>query len=381
MKSAYALCWLEQVITSEAWTKTAQNGLPSCLSLPSLNEALARRTASIKSLMMHQVFSMKDERMLEALVQQYQAALIRLLDRLHEARCKEVQLSPEARTIQSVLSATLQELLQFLASYFSKYLDMDERVPGAYCTRVQMQWQEQLTNELQREKSTTQHPLSVLLIPVLQEATHTSKLNYRQMVYTAELFKAFARRHEAKQGADLFSPAVENLIYLNFNQPRFIAYVISEIEKAAAQSETATDYLHICLERVNSIRQKPGAAFRDQLPSVHHSIKEWIEFQIKPTPIVMTHADTTNNASNKVKISVSVAMLGLFVRLLYEEGIITTKNQAEVIRFFAQHFETPRQTDISSDSLYGSYFKPNPGTTRMMQECLMRMKNTLDKKF
>lgn len=381
MKSAYALSWLDRLITTESWNGAANSGKSSCAEAASLRETLQKQKGAVRSMLMHQVFGMKDERMLEALIQQYQSSLIRLLNRLDET--KEKHPNAESGTIKEELSTALQELLQYIESYFSKYLDLDQQLPHAYRTRIQRQWKERLQQEASFIQSSVPAPVSKLVLPVLQDAAEASRLHYRQMIYLDHLLRAITARYDEQPHPVLCTPFIENLVYLNFNHPLFIAFLIGEIEAATAsmlESQSVQEHLLACREMICSIRAKPGMAFREQLPSVQTAVKEWIDYQLQPTPDLMMHPPK-EAARDKVHLSVSVAMLGLFVRLLHEEGIITTRNQAEIIRFFAGHFATPRQSEISSDSLYGSYFKPQPGTTRMMQECLLRMQNTLRKKF
>ena len=100
---------------------------------------------------------------------------------------------------------------------------------------------------------------------------------------------------------------------------------------------------------------KPGRILYERLPSVSYSIGTWVEYQLKclqpefNNDMIQT---MEKQEADKVHLSVSVAMLGLFVRLLREEEIIVNNNQAELIRFFAAHFTTTRQSIISAVIVY-----------------------------
>ena len=50
-------------------------------------------------------------------------------------------------------------------------------------------------------------------------------------------------------------------------------------------------------------------------------------------------------------------MLGAFLRLLKEGKVIITKNQTQMLRFFANHFSTNKKGEVSKNNLRLCYYE------------------------
>jgi hypothetical protein len=81
----------------------------------------------------------------------------------------------------------------------------------------------------------------------------------------------------------------------------------------------------------------------------------------------------------KLELSLTVAQLGVLLNLFYEQQLFTNYNKIEVIKFFAAHFVTGKQRNISYESLYGKFFKMEPGDMEVVKEKLIQMINALNK--
>ncbi|HMH33685.1 MAG TPA: RteC domain-containing protein [Puia sp.] len=79
----------------------------------------------------------------------------------------------------------------------------------------------------------------------------------------------------------------------------------------------------------------------------------------------------------KLNTALSVAQLGCLLRLLYEEKALAHPNQTELLQFFAVHFVTPRQENISAASLRTKYYNIDRSTSESVKDLLFQLLNRL----
>ena len=67
------------------------------------------------------------------------------------------------------------------------------------------------------------------------------------------------------------------------------------------------------------------------------------------------------DSPEKLCLTCSVPMMALLIRFIIETKNVEEETKvSEVVRFFAEHFRTPIQKEISVQSLRGKYDKPLP---------------------
>lgn len=388
MKYQYVFEWLDQLISVTLHPENKTNAGLKDEAILSLQRKVEEEMVNIQSTLKKEIFCIKNERALELRVAQYQTTLIRLLDQVYQQK-KNCPILLEG--LYNTLKETLEHLLHFIEHHFDRYFSQDQRVPLTY-------WQISKKHLLQQSKKigSLYHTgtIDVQIVPIVMRALQpllNSKdaITYRQKAYLETLFTQILTLEVNSSSDKLFTPLHELLLYLNFNHAEIVSFLVKGLEDSTstiATHEEKRAKLHYTMQYIRQLPLKPGFSLFPDLPSVQTFLLEWIEFELdylesQSQPTTMHIPTPTDEKDSKIQLSVSVAMLGLFLRLLTEEGIITNKNQSGLVRFFATHCTTTRQNEISSDSLYGSYFKPQPGTVRMMKECLLRMQGLLHKKF
>ena len=77
--------------------------------------------------------------------------------------------------------------------------------------------------------------------------------------------------------------------------------------------------------------------------------------------------------SFKIKVDLSVNELGYLLKLLQEEGVIQNENRKEVADFFAIHFATKNQSNISAESLRQKLYNYTSSSAEAVKDLLMRL--------
>lgn len=345
---------------------------------------------SSRLLLMDEAFSRVTETEIELLINQYQLAIIRLLDTSYKyQQITSPSETPNARLYSSI-SIALKELLEFVEQHFSNYFNLDQKAPDNYLFVVKKELVEQLTMlEQALQKKDTEQELINIVFPFLFNSFLDNKTNfttYRQLIYARELIREL---NDLISANSFYSSIEELLLYLNFNHIACFKYLIDKLQEAGNQLQTEDakiDALKYQRKLLRQMPSKPGFALFFQLQSLKEQVLYWIEEEIiftesqnKPLELLREKKDNEQKTESKIIFALSVAQLAFFIRILNLGKVITNNNQADMIKTFAANFKTHKTEDISYGSLYGKYFKPEPSTIRDIKDVLLRLINLINK--
>lgn len=88
-----------------------------------------------------------------------------------------------------------------------------------------------------------------------------------------------------------------------------------------------------------------------------------------------------SKTTSRLKIFLSVAQLGLLIRLFIEKGLLAKENIGELFTFFATHFSTPQTQYISPDSLRKKSTDVEFSTAQKLKGHLIAMLNWLNENY
>lgn len=386
----YALETLDILITETIIPSKISIAALSGEEIDSYIAAANKYKESSRLLLIQEAFTRVTETELELLIDQYQLAIIRLLDTLHNyQQITSPSATPNARLYSSI-SIALEELLGFVEQHFSKYFNLDQKAPDNYLFVVKKELAEQLTMlEQALQKTNTEQELINIVFPFLFNSFLDNKTDfttYRHLIYAKELIREL---NNLISGNSLYASIKEVLLYLNFNHIAFFKYLVDELQEAGNQLQTEDAKIDALKYQRKLLRQMPsklGFALFFQLQSIKEQVLYWIEeeiifieSQIKPLDSLLEKKENEQKFESKVIVALSVAQLAFFIRILNLGNIITNNNQADMIRTFASNLKTYKTEDISYGSLYGKYFKPEPSTIRDVKDVLLRLINLINK--
>jgi hypothetical protein len=113
---------------------------------------------------------------------------------------------------------------------------------------------------------------------------------------------------------------------------------------------------------------------KNQSPSLQHLLS----YRQKG---IVEESVMTEQRPEKLEVGLTVAQLGVLIYLLYEQGLFSASTKIAVIKFFASHLATGKQSNISYESLYGKFFKMELNDLELMKEKLIQMINSINKKI
>jgi len=379
-----------------------------------LDQALKGKDLVLKE-MLDTGINAGEEKALQVVVRCYQDGLITLSDGVYSLRQASV---PAQTPLYDPLLAALAELLLFLKENFGPYINPERKIPNVDRDRLQRELKLEWSKLLNQLSIPGDKPYQTILnqwMLMVADVRYSPCLNDRQYTYARILLNELKDRISDEPGAEwneeysFFTPLVDVLVYMNFNHPALPRNVIARWKQALSRLKpdqhpiVHLEHWRFLLNRMSV--QKCFALYVDK-PSLRDQLEQWLITQIagmairkdvRPLPplgadpepkpyrlddgtvgtYTIDEAYSAYKASvavaaqtGKMELNISVPMLAVFVKLLMEHQIINVTKQSEAIRFFATHFCTRRQPNISTGSLYGSFHKPNALLLSMLRRCL-----------
>lgn len=84
------------------------------------------------------------------------------------------------------------------------------------------------------------------------------------------------------------------------------------------------------------------------------------------------------NPKNKIMISIPVAQVAYFMRLLFDSEIIITQSKSDVLGRIAHSLVTKNTPEISIKSLKAKFYTVDPATKESVKKLLIELLNTID---
>lgn len=248
----------------------------------------------------------------------------------------------------------LLDMLKELVLQYAHYLHLDFPAPLAYTRRELMQFQEQWPALLQRLRHTGTDPALVLVIASYADSMRgPNGQTFGALQYQAKLLTALDDFVRAQVAGTAALSAL--LCELNYNAFEFFLWYIDETRyhlNALPEADRPA-WLRRRRDRLFTLATKPALACYPGRPPIGEMLKRWTDEEIALTtaavPAVIPIPSPALPA--KLPLNLSVAQLACLVRTFYEEQLFNCKNLSAVTRFFAAHFSTSRQNDVSAGSL------------------------------
>jgi|GEM_PF-1392256 len=241
----------------------------------------------VRRQMIRQAFRLSKEKAMELFVQQHQSVLIRLLDMVHQHQ-QIPDLDEVTLHLYRNISSHLEEVLQFIEQYFTKYFNLDERVPISYLNlcKSEIRGQFPTCKRALEGRPDTDPRLAEIVCNYIKAFYSDGYQAYtnRDLIYHKELIKQICTLGTNGKTEHVYSGLNELLIYLNFNTPLFIDYFISQIHNELGQlphPAEKMERLALHHKKIGQMQLKPGFALHSEFPSVRETLLEVLEREIE----------------------------------------------------------------------------------------------------
>lgn len=264
----------------------------------------------------------------------------------------------------------LEDIIRFIEGHLPDYFN-NEVLVTAICAE---QAQKELASALQELKHIAEQPeidtalYSMAVRPIRQFINEGRRINYRQLKYMSELADCLKQLIYLDEEANVTYELHLILLQLNFNHSRYVLHYTYWLDAKILKIPERMCRLDELSRHIKSIEQlvvNPDLVFNPKLPS----LKEQLLSNIKLTyqylltedkPLdheVIEQIEQPVTFRPKIRLSISVPVLAIFVKLLIRTGIILNESRHEVFKIIIENFTTVKSERLSFGSLKGKYNK------------------------
>lgn len=283
----YELEKWDRFISSMLHPSNLKNFLVNSESVQLLIDQSETKRDNVRQQMIQQVFSLSKEKATELFVQQHQAVLIRLQDTIH-GYIQNKGLEDAVIGLYKKVSEHLGFVLEFIENYFSKYFNLDERVPASYLQVSAKELCDQVPTcrEKLQEKGVKDEKLLEVIFSSFTDfcSTRIDPYTYRSLIYRKDLIKELMTLGSMHKEGCIYAATSELLIYMNFNSTGFFNYFLALIHaelKKLSTAELKIEKLAWHKKEISQIHIKPGYALQQSDTSIKEMLVTALEKEIQ----------------------------------------------------------------------------------------------------
>ena len=351
-----------------------------------LKESFRQEIERIKKCFIREVFAIDDDQHLQRFIHFHQQELIRILDYL-QGLAKE-RVNTKSVTEQNILHTirALDELLGFIENHFTRYFDQGTKAPENY---VALAGSEIVTNlsafqEELRKRDAEVQLITLVLGPLRKfvERIPSSKITYREIIYTKEIAKELRRVLDQERISKNINEAMRFLlIYLNYNTisyfDYFTLYLNNQVRKLDGTPQKI-EQLSFLLKEIKQTQTKQGIGYHHLKHPIKEQLIDWLGEEL--THLEKSYQLTQRNlvvsgpvsADFKVQTDLSLSQLAYLLRIFVDSKMVINKNLSEVLRFISRAFQVKNQ-NILYESFRVRYYNPEESIRKSVRSLLLQL--------
>ena len=338
----------------------------------------------------NEFFSIQKEKQLELYVQRYQSSIIHLADTL----VQYIDGVKESRfqKLYKDLLGILERLLSFIEDYFSRYFDLDAKIPESYRILSNQEFQSAFALIKTRAKRFINYPTLLEIITesyqVFAIRNPQRPITFRRLIYHKKLLSAIFKIMFQKKKTTQEEQLINLLQYFNFNHNRFVyiltAKISIEVNELLAPS-AKLENLYWQVKFYSQLQTKPQFSLHPHLPDLKEICLHWLQEEIffiekKAQPSFILPQLPVKEIT-PIQTSLSVPQLAFIIKILIEKGIIQNQSYRNLSQMTAQHFKTKNTEIISPESLRLKAYAPDRAAVSKVKDTLLELLNHINTKF
>ena len=235
----------------------------------------------IKRAFINTVFGIASEQKIERYIQQHQAELTRMLDELTRSYSADRAKRQVFHLLFLKAHKIIQELLDFVEKHFSRYFNMDAKIPDSYKEIVSKDFRKKVRRmEKVLESFELDQKVQAILLTPCRSISTKRPLTYRELMYLKTFQEQLLELPNAEwPEQDKRIHILLTMIYINFNSYKFFACCSTHLTSMYQNEDTLVgqiDKLAWLSKLINQTQQKPGLAYKLGRDSLKSSLLQWI---------------------------------------------------------------------------------------------------------
>ncbi|HEU4791362.1 MAG TPA: hypothetical protein VFS71_16865 [Flavobacterium sp.] len=370
MIKIYPLEWLDSLILQTFNPKNTTGNIISASDLSLISENISEESNKIQVQLKNEVYSLRKKREIRLLIRKYHSTLIFLLDNVIENRNNDLFQGSGVSVIIDGIINSLDELLFFVETRFSNYLNLDERVPITYLIVARKELELKVDKIRGKKISNGIHGnVMEIVLAVLYKLVKFDrgyKITYRQILYQKELLKNLESFNDFENTLSVYSSFDVLLIGLNFNCLEYVNSLISRILSDVDNQESTAERMTKLLWHFKEFRQlysNDKIMFEPSQQNIKEILNNWFKHEIAylKKGMEFTQESKTDSVTkpvggiileeNKIECILSTDQMGLILRATDESRIVKARSMSQVFKTIVPHLSTPFKKDLSYQSV------------------------------
>ena len=285
----------------------------------------------------------------------------------------------------ALIYRSIVKVLDFTYDSFKEYMDLKLKIPFSSKLINNFNFLSK-ANRLERKivKIDLHDGLKNILNDELKkiiEFQSLKSISYKDYEYYTILFKALTNFFLKKSNDELDQDKiVDYLIFINYKNEAFFEYVIKSIYSTANDYEDHNDklvYLVKMKKEYSQLHIKVSLYSLDKNHQLVRNLLKWLEIEISHVkPIKVFTANNEEEGERRIKklsLNVSLYVIVIFYRLLYDCGFINIKTKAELIKWIQETHTNKNNIDFSTISITNKMSNPKPQHLEKTESMLLKM--------
>lgn len=350
------------------------------------NSIVLEESFLIKQKYLKTAFDLKESNLISIYVQNQHNNLLTLSDKIYSQLSKEDPLlkrgydEPCLTSAQFIVYNATLELLNFLETQFSHYLNDKEKLPEGIKYRELYLLKEKIT-ELQVIADYRYPELLRIIIESINKVFNKPQISKSEITYSHKLIEVFIDTLNYEYKEDYFIFVIKKLISIDFNALPFFDYVTTYIENHIDSIDSKTDKLEQYLwyyKEVKKMYSESNFTFNKDGESIKYIFSNWLEEEIsfmeKSLKFSVNKNGLAQNAiQHKILTSLSVHQMAIIYRAFHDCNFILNQNEKELMKIVASTHQSKKAENISEGSLLSKYYKINNQVKEDVKHILLEM--------
>lgn len=341
------------------------------------------------------LFKAREVNEIEWRVQIYQQKIVTLLDNVAEMIGKHElvnvsRFEPEAcyANVLKTIHSSLSEMLCFIETDFTKYIDVNVKVPISYqLLAVQkIEFRLKAVNKSYAKTEVSRELLTIVLLPFQDFLSNAPDgyITYQRMSYLNALLRELEELCTNNHIAHIDEIIHAKLREMNFNHPKYFTFCTEKIREELSElsSKEQLEHLIWILKQIDQVQQRTGAVYHSLQETLQQQLRLWITAEINflkeisslPGAVLLS-GDSARWKDFKVITQFSVPQLGHVIRLLSDTGIFVNENKKEMLDFFSEYFTSTKKENISAGSLRKHFYASDNSAVQGVRDKLFSLLN------
>lgn len=339
----------------------------------------------------NRVFLFNRSKQREFYVRQHQQSITRLKNQL--LLFKEGQVKRKDGNVLKLtgtLIEVLELLLDFLKTEYPVYFDSEAPVPLHYLRKMQKELHKDFDKVMSNLEEWGVEEIFQLAFrrsvePILDGSLQRA-ISFRLLDYLTYLFEQLLCLSMKKEDVCFHSAFVDLLMGMNFNSGPVCKALLDYLKGTLEAVEDKAERLQFCLSQMRELEHFGVESITGFEPG-KQSIKDaalsmlqrelFMREQSKAVPLAAP--PSTTETEPLLHLNWTVEELGLYVRLLQDNGQLLNRNLRDVAKLLSGQIRTERKEQLSWQNLYNCFSKAEMNTMRSLDSKLMDVLNGLRK--